>query len=203
MKKIGSEKKNILVAITGGIGSGKSTALTLLYEMGYFTISCDKITADLYKKRRIKKKLRELFPTAVSGKICLTIDKREIAKLVFSDKQLNNALTDTLTPLIFNESLRKASKQKGIVFVEVPLLFEKNYADKFDFVIVITREKLAKIESVMARSRLTKEEVLSRMSMQVDYDNLDLSNYLVIENKGDIEQLKKRLIKAVHTILEK
>ena len=203
MKNKIKTKKNILIAVTGGIGSGKSTALSILFDMGYPIISCDKITAELYKKRSIKKKIKRLFPTAVSGKFCLTVDKSEISKLVFNDKKLNDLLTDTLTPIIFEKSLKLASRKKGIVFIEVPLLFEKNYADKFDFVFVLTRDKSCKIKSVIKRSNLTEEQVLSRMSMQVDYDNLDLSNYLVIENKGDIEQLKKRLIKAVHTILEK
>ena len=197
------KKQNLLIAITGGIGSGKTTALSILNSLGYFTISCDKITADLYKKRAIKKIIKGLFPTAVSGKLFLKVDKKEISKIVFNDKILNDKLTDTLTPIIFNESIKIASRQKGIVFVEVPLLFEKNYVDKFDKVIVITREKQAKIQSVMARSNLTEQEVLSRISMQVDYDNLDMGDYIVIDNNGDLEQLKGRLIKAVHTILEK
>ena len=201
MDKI-KEKKNILIALTGGIGSGKSTALSLLKKMGYFTISCDKITADLYKKRWIKKQIKVLFPTTVSGKVCLKVDKSEIAKIVFTNKQLNQKLTDFLTPIIFNQSIKIASKNKGIVFIEVPLLFEKNYVDKFDFVFVVVREKTARIESVIKRNNLTEQEVLSRMAMQVDYDKIALSNYVVIENNSDVEQLKKRLIKAVHTILE-
>lgn len=202
MKNKANTKKNILIAVTGGIGSGKSTALSILLDMGYPIISCDKITAQLYKKRCIKKKIKNLFPTAVSGKICLSVNKSEISRLVFNDKKLNDLLTDTLTPTIFAKSLKLANKQKGIVFIEVPLLFEKNYTDKFDFIFVLTRDKSTKIKSVIKRSNLTEEQVLSRMAMQVDYDSLDLTNYIVIENNGDLQQLKKRLIEAVHTILE-
>ena len=76
-----------IIAITGGIGSGKSLASEFLRQAGYNVVSCDEITAELYKKRRVKKEIGKIFPSAVSGKCRIRIDKKEVAR------QVNSAAT--------------------------------------------------------------------------------------------------------------
>ena len=164
-----------LIAITGGIGSGKSLALNILNGAGYFTISCDQIVKDLYKTHKVKRLLKSLFPTAVSGEKRLTIDTKKIADITFFDKNKHKELTSTITPLVLEEVLKKASRKQGLIFVEVPLLFECGYQDKFDGVIVIQREINARIESVKKRSNLTKEQILARMTAKVYFYKIDLS----------------------------
>ena len=78
--------------------------------------------------------------------------------------------------------------------MEVPLLFECGYQDKFDGVIVIQREINARIESVKKRSNLTKEQILARITAQVDYSKIDLSNYKIIINDGDKIELEKSIL---------
>ena len=71
----------MIIGLTGGIGSGKSTALNALKEKGYSVISCDEITKELYKKRKILKVLRKEFPTAIKGKIFYTQFQFSTAKM--------------------------------------------------------------------------------------------------------------------------
>ena len=177
-------KKNKLIAITGGIGSGKTYALNVLKMAGYNVLSADQITFDLYQKRSVKKLLKKMFPTAVTGKCKLTVDKKEIADIAFSNKVKYEELTSTVTPLVLKEIKKRTKRLKGLVFVEVPLLFERGYQNEFDFVLVITRPLEERIESVKTRSKLNEKEILARVNAQVDYDKLDLSNYTVIENDG-------------------
>ncbi|MBQ7235810.1 MAG: dephospho-CoA kinase [Clostridia bacterium] len=187
-------QKNKLIALTGGIGSGKSLALATLKDAGYNTLSCDAITSDLYEKRKIKLILKKMFPTAVKGFFNPIIDRKEISKIAFNDKVKHAELTDTITPFVMQEVLRRASKIGGMVFVEVPLLFECGYQDEFDGVMVITRPKHERVKSVMARSNLTEEQVLARIKNQTDYDNFDLSKYMVIENTGNQTALKEKIL---------
>ena len=119
-------------ALTGGIGSGKSTALSIIHSAGFFTLTSDGIVSDLYKKNKIKRILKRLFPTAVKGFFCLKIDRAEIARIAFSNPDKHKALTDTITPLVLNEIIRRSNKIKSPVFVEVPLLFECGYEKYFD-----------------------------------------------------------------------
>ena len=186
-------KTKKLIAITGGIGSGKSFALSVLKKAGYPTLSCDQIVKELYQKRAIKRLLKKTFPSAVSGYFNLVVDKAEIARLTFNDKVKHAELTNAITPLVLKEIKKRTSKMQGLIFVEVPLLFECSYQDQFDGVLVIMRDKTARIESVKTRSNLTEEQIVARINKQVDYDKLDLSNYTVIKNNGDKESLLKTI----------
>ena len=187
----------MIIGLTGGIGSGKSTALNALKKEGYKVISCDEITKGLYKKRKILKTLRSEFPTAIKGKFFYKADKKEIARIIFSDKKKYAFLNEFLTKETFTLALNKAKKVKGTVIVEVPLLFESNVAHNFDKIIVITRAKEERIKSVKERSNLSEEEILSRIAKQIDYDNFDLTPYIVIKNDGTKEDLIAAVIKAV------
>ena len=183
-----------LIALTGGIGSGKSLALSALKEASYKTLSCDAITSELYEKRKIKLMLKKMFPTAVKGFFNPIIDRKEISRIVFGDKVKHAQLTATVTPMVMQEVLRRANKIGGTVFVEVPLLFECGYQDEFDGVMVITRPVNERVKSVISRSNLTEEQVLARIKNQTDYENFDLSKYMVIENVGNETALKEKVL---------
>ena len=190
----------MIIGLTGGIGSGKSTALRALKENGYETVSCDEITRDLYRCRKTLKRLKAEFPSAISGVFRLKADKKEIARIVFSDKEKHRFLTDLFTRETFKIAMRRAEKlvkNGGTVIVEVPLLLENDLQNAFDEIIVIARDKTARIESVKTRSALSDEEVSARLAAQVDYDALDLSAYTVIKNDGTKEDLAAAVLKAV------
>ena len=194
------KRNNVLVAITGGIGSGKSCALNLVKELGYPAFSCDEEVSALYKKRRVLSKLKKEFPTAINGKLFLSADKREIAKICFENEDKLAFLEKTLAFPALKSALKKAGKVKGIAFVEVPLLFECKAEGFFDKVIVITRDKTTRIESVKARSNLTEDEIAKRISRQIDYDAFDFKSAIVIENDGSTEDLKEKLKQAIEKI---
>ena len=191
------EKTKKLVAITGGIGSGKSLALSILKENGYLTLSCDKIVSDLYKERRVKVMLSQIFPDSVRGTTRLTLNKTVISQKVFNDKYLHKQLTDTITPLVMQRVLNIAKRTKQTLFVEVPLLFECGYEKHFNTVLVVVRQKRARIDAVKKRSNLTETQVLDRMNNQVNYEKLDLSNCIVLKNDGDKISFEKTLLSAV------
>ncbi|MBQ9734813.1 MAG: dephospho-CoA kinase [Clostridia bacterium] len=187
-------KKAKIIALTGGIGSGKTSALDVLSTAGYPVLSSDEIVHELYEKRSVKKLLKSIFPDAVKGFINLKIDKRRIAELAFSNKALHKKLTDTVTPLVLKEILRRTENANQNTFVEVPLLFECGYQDYFDGVLVITRDRAQRIESVKVRSNLTEQEIIARMNEQTDYDAFDLTPYTVINNDGDFSTLKEKVL---------
>lgn len=193
-------EKNIKIAITGGIGSGKSTVCDLIQSMGYTVISCDKITAELYENAKVLRGIKKLFPTAVKGLFKLKAQKAEIAKIIFSDKQKYDQLNDFIMPMIKEILFDRLNMHSGIVFAEVPLLYEANLKDEFDQVIVVTRDKEKRIKSVMERSLLTDTQVLLRMNMQINYDDINFSNEKIIENNGDLLNLKEKTVNLLNTL---
>ncbi len=180
-------KKNTIIALTGGIGSGKSATLKMLKEEGFNVISCDEITPEVYQMKTVQKKLIERFNTCSFS---------EIKKIAF-EKDNIEILTDIITPEIFKIAYKRAKKILGTVIMEVPLLFETNTQKYFDKVIVLTRNKTDRIQSVMTRSNLKKEEVEKRISKQFDYENNDLKDFIVIENSGTKQDLKEKILKVI------
>lgn len=185
--------KTIKIAVTGGIGSGKSLAIKALSDSGYSTVSCDEIAKNLYDKMEVRAKLKLLFPNAVSKDLSF-VDRKAISDEVFCDKAKLKALNDLTHPLIVKEAIELAETNGGLNFIEVPLLFEGGFEKLFDGVLVVKRSKEKRIESVKLRSSLSEEEIVARMNNQVDYDNLDLSETTVIFNDGSPDELKQTVL---------
>ena len=185
-----------LIALTGGIGSGKSCALEIIQALGYKTLSSDAIVKELYENIEVRKLLKPLFPTAVSGEDFI-LDKKAISDIAFNDKSLHLALTELITPMVIAEIFKRTANESGLVFVEVPLLFECEFTDMFDGVLVIVRDIDERIKSVITRSNLTVEQVKARINNQFDYENSDLSSFTVIKNDGTKEMLKEKILLAI------
>ena len=186
-----------IIAITGGIGSGKSSAAKFLSEMGYPVFSCDEIYQEVILSLDYIEKVTNLFPECiVNGRI----DKKILAQIVFSDKSKLTRLNGIAHPLIMEKLFEKMYNcNQELVFAEVPLLFEGNYEDKFDSVIVIMRNKEKRIQSIISRDGITREQALDRINAQFDYDNSNERfkncNAILIENNGTIEELKTQIQK--------
>ena len=186
-----------IIAITGGIGSGKSSAAKFLSEMGYPVFSCDQIYQEVILSLDYIEKVTNLFPECiVNGRI----DKKILAQIVFTDKSKLTRLNGIAHPLIMEKLFEKMYNcNQELVFAEVPLLFEGNYEDKFDSVIVIMRNKEKRIQSIISRDGITREQALDRINAQFDYDNSNERfkncNAILIENNGTIEELETQIQK--------
>ena len=194
------------VAITGGIGSGKSTVCQYLKETGVPVFSCDEISKQLFEEPKYQKELLQLFPASETNGM---VDRKKLATIVFSNseqlKRLNAFSHEKIMEKLFCEmDATKAS----VSFAEVPLLFEGGYEIQFDCIIVVERSLEARIAAVCLRDGIEKDDVLKRIDSQWDYDSvahqkiMQRKNYFSIQNTGDENQLKISL-KAVLRDIEK
>ena len=188
------------IAITGGIGSGKSAVCRILKERGYPVFSCDEINRTLLSEKSYLDGLCALFPTCVKdGKL----QKTALAALVFSDKEALETLNAYAHPRI-SERLRRDMEGAGkTCFAEVPLLFESGMTDLFDGVIIVLRNKEERIRAVVARDGLTPEKAEARMKQQFDYDGPLPDGCLVIENNGDEAALREKVGEALKALKER
>ena len=155
------------IAITGGIGSGKSKALELLKELGYPTYSCDEIYKSIITTQEYVKQLNERFPTCVENG---EINRSKLASIIFDDPQKRKSLNAIAHPLILKSLFNAIElENSNIVFVEVPLLFEEKLENQFDKVIVINRKTNKRIEAIQARDNISQEEAEKRLRAQLDY----------------------------------
>lgn len=177
------------IAVTGGIGSGKSTVLKAFKEMGYPCFSCDEIYNAVFESADYKNSL-----VRALGCDILTdgrLDRKKISAIVFSDKNKLAALNAAAHPLIM-ERLYSEMDKYPLSFAEVPLLFESGRQDDFNKVIIVYRDKNARILSVMARDGCTRYEAERRIACQANYEKLLPLGYTVIYNDGDELSLKKK-----------
>ncbi|HSC93144.1 MAG TPA: dephospho-CoA kinase [Gaiellaceae bacterium] len=170
------------VAITGGIGAGKSEALKAFARHGAATISSDEIVHRLLREDEdVKRAIVERL-----GRVVLRqgqIDRSRVAKIVFRDRDKLTWLEELLHPLVSAAYLRWREQQTApVTATEVPLLFEAGSARNFDAVVVIT----APAEARRQRSALATDDRESRLIP--DEEKVARADYAYV-NDGTLEQL--------------
>ena len=196
-------KGRVLVAITGGIGSGKTTVSKLIEERGFKVFSCDEIYKEISKTEEYLKELKKVFPFCIDGNG--EFDRRALAEIVFNDAEKLKQLNALAHPIVLSELERKIKQEKGLVFCEVPLLFEGNLQDKFDYVLIVLRQLDLRVESIIKRDTTTAENALKRIENQFNYDDIKNppSNYLIIENKEGIGELQNQIDNLIQKLFVK
>lgn len=186
--------KKLKIAITGGIGTGKSVVSKLYRNKGYQVIEADKIAKEILgNDNNIKKQIINEFGTASysDGKP----NTKYLADKVFSDPVKVKRINSILHP----PTLRKIEalmsmglKKNNIVFVEAALIFEAHMEYMFDYILLLVSEDLLKIERIKQRSKISDKEILLRMENQLPDIIKKSKSDFIIENNSTIDELTKK-----------
>lgn len=175
-----------LIAITGGIGSGKSLLTDYFASLGYAVLSADEIYSDLLKDEYFVKGICDAVgvrAVLVNGRY--TLDRKAVAEKVFGNPAERKKLDDFTHDAIMSEMFSRANDCSGVVFCEVPLLFESGYDKYFDCVIVVFRNENERISSVVSRDNKSAELVKEIIKNQYDYSKLAENGHTIfVENNG-------------------
>ncbi len=185
------------IAVTGGIGSGKTAFCDIVRGMGFPVFSCDEINRELWSDEAYTAQLAAAFPACTTAG---AIDKRKLSQLVFSDEAARNKLDAIAHPAIMQRLLIHMNACPGASFAEVPLLFEGGYEKMFDAVIALRRSREARLRAVHERDGLTAEQTLSRMRSQFDPARLEEKNCLILENTGSRDDLAREAQRALELL---
>ncbi len=195
------------IAITGGIGSGKTTATRIIESMGYPVFSCDEIYKEILQEEDYVRAVEKVFHGVVQEGV---IDKRALGEIVFSDNVARKKLEGLAHPRIMQRLLENMKKcTSSYVFAEVPLLFEGKLDALFDDILVVMRNRNDRVDAICYRDGIAEETALQKIATQFDYDNLNnLSKLkgdkitLLFNDKG-IEDLKNELKNYIVDIQKK
>ena len=195
----------MIIGLTGGIGTGKSTVSRKLRERGYPVIDLDVISREVIEYPEVINELVRNFgieilesQNNISGK--KSISRNKLRQTVFKEEKKVSVLNSIMHPPIVEEMRRQVEnfkKNYKTVFVEVQLLFEAKLEKEFDLTVLVYADKKTQLERVLKRDGRKEEEVQQIINAQMDMtEKRRLSNY-IIENNGDSEILDLEIEKFI------
>jgi dephospho-CoA kinase len=191
----------LTIGLTGGIGSGKSTVMAILRELGAPIIDADRVGHAIYEPGG---PAYEEVVAAFGEQILApdgTVDRRKLGPIVFADTVALKRLNSIVHPKMFTRmqemigQLRRNGETRPIV-IEAAILIEANWQSLFDEIWLITASREHVVERIERERGLQREQTEARIRAQLPDEERRKHSSLVIDNNGTIEQLREKVIGA-------
>lgn len=186
------------IAITGTMASGKSVVSDMIRQ-SYPVFDSDSVAKEVYNEGNpCLDNIKSLFPSCFKDGL---FDKKEMANIVFHDKEELDKLQNIIYPYL-KEQLMLFFDTHELAFAEVPVLFENGFDKDFDKIIVVTCQKETAIRRCMEDRHYTYEEAISRLENQLDPSyQIERASY-VIYNDGTLKELEIKVKDVIERIEE-
>ncbi len=185
----------ILVGLTGGIGSGKSTVSAMLAERGAVVIDADAIVHQLQAPGEpVLASMVERFGPGILGADG-TLDRQAVADIVFTDTEALAALSAIVHPAVAAEIAQRMEAEATtdhVVVLDVPLLVESGRDDMAGLVVVDVDPDIA-VRRLMADRGMSETDARSRMARQASREERRARADQVVDNRGTIHELRRRV----------
>ncbi len=190
------------IALTGGIGTGKSTTIKILESQGYQILDADKIAHQLLQEHRFK--IAQHFGSEILEKDIL--NRKKLGVIVFQKANELKWLEDFLHPLIRECMLKKAcelEKNHQAYFLDIPLFFEVGGKKCYPVsrVVLIYASRALQIERLLERDKLKEAEILQRLACQMDIEQKRALSDYIIDNSSSLKDLNKQIERFLKTLL--
>lgn len=175
----------MIIGLTGGIGSGKSTVAKLFKAMGYPVYDSDYRAKVLYFLPEIKKQIIDLLgeDSYLDSK---QINREYISKKVFNNSDLLSKLNSIIHPAVENDFKKfcEENKHHKHIIKETALLFEAGIYKKVDKIILVSAPVTLRIKRVMERDNTSESEVIRRINNQMpDEEKIPISDFVIYNNE--------------------
>ena len=191
--------KKVVIGLTGGIGTGKSTVSQILKEKKFPVIDLDIISHEVIKFPKVVEKIVENFGKEVleyNNTGNWIVSREKLGRVIFGNREKRLILNSVMHPeilRIMREKILECKKENKIIFVEIQLLFEVQWEKEFDYILLVSAEKETQIKRILSRDKRSKEEALSIINSQMSLDEKKKRSDYVIENDGNIQDLEKKV----------
>lgn len=201
------ESVTLMVGLTGGIATGKSTVCGMFRELGLPIVDADALVHALLEPGgRAVAAVETAFGSAVLNDEG-GVDRARLAQIVFADETARKQLEQIVHPLVVDESQRRlrelaASSAHEIVLYDAALLIETNRHPQFHRLIVVTTTPEVQLERLMERNRLSADEAGARVRAQLPLARkVALADY-VIDNSGHWQETRRQVSEIHARLLE-
>lgn len=190
------------IAITGGIGTGKSSVSTILRLYGYTIVDADKVAHQVLNNNTSS--VVELFSESILGEDN-QIDRKKLGKIVFGDYRQKKKLEDLLHPKIRNEILSMANQLESYsqyYFLDIPLFFEVGGKKTYDVaeVLLIYAPNELQLKRIIARDGISQEDAIKRIEAQMDIEEKKLQSENIIKNTKGLKELQEEIEKFLQKL---
>ena len=195
----------LLVGLTGGMGSGKTTVGKLFQSLGAYVLDADEICRSLVEPE--KPAWREIIDLLGNGILRddQTLDRRKIADIVFNDPKKKKALEAILHPRVMEEEqaiYKDIVKDDpgALVIIDAALLIESENYRKVDKVIVIACDEETQLDRIMAKNTFSREDAQRRLQQQMPLEEkIKFADY-VIHNDSGLSELEEKVEALFHQL---
>jgi dephospho-CoA kinase len=195
--------QKLKIAITGGIGAGKSEVSKIISGLGYNVVIADIIAKDILSNdSEVKSLIINKFGSKayINGKP----DFEYLAKNIFSDEKKVEIINSIIHPRTIKNIISKMElylKKQCLAFMESALIFEAKREELFDYIIHVSSEDDKRIQRSLQSKGISADEVKKRMSHQLDEDTKKNKSDFIIDNNSTLEDLANKT-KFVVSLLE-
>jgi len=194
------------IAITGNIGSGKTTVCKIFESMDVPIFYADDEAKKLYLKENVKRKVKSIFGENVFKSNSVSFNK--LASIVFSNPELLKKLENIIYPELIKEFnlWLKENKDASYIIMENAVLFEKNFDVYFDNIITVTCPEKVRIDRILKRDNVKREDVIMRIKNQFSENEKIAKSTFIIVNDGikpvlpQIDRINREIIENYQKI---
>ena len=190
----------ILVGLTGGIGSGKSTVINYFKELGTTCYQADDEAKKLMNSDKgLIKKIKNSFGDSVY--INSKLDRKKLSAIVFTDKQKLELLNSIVHPYVNRhfDNYRKGLEDIYII-KEVAIIFEIGTQNKFDKIILVRAPKEDRVKRIINRDKCNRQDAINRINNQIaDDDKIDQCDFII--DNINLEEISNKVLKIHNSIL--
>ncbi len=195
----------MVIGLTGGIGTGKSTVSQILRNKGFSVIDLDVISHKVIEFPSVVEKIvrnfgKEVLENNNDGN--RTVSREKLGKIIFSNREKRFTLNSIMHPEILRimhkkilECESKNEKENKIIFVEIQLLFEVQWEKEFDYILLVAAKRDIQVRRVLERDKRSEKEAWDIINSQMSLDEKRGKSDFVIENDGNIDDLNREVDK--------
>lgn len=185
----------LIVGLTGGIGSGKTTVAKMFEKEGIPIYIADDRAKQIMDRADVVEAVQGIFKEDVkTGDV---LDRKKIREIVFHDKELLNKLNSIVHPEVRKDFEQWKEENDAFPFVikESAVLFENNLHKECDLVILVTAPEEVRVKRVMERDGVSSDNVKSIINNQMkDFDKIPLSDYVITNINKDLVKKEVKMI---------
>ncbi len=193
----------MIIGLTGGIASGKSTVSNILKKFEIFIVDADKIAKELGNRKDVIKEIQEKISQDILDDKN-NIDRIKLKNIVFSDKSKLEILNSIFHPKIKDElkKIKLNFSKNDIIIFDVPLLFETDIYKMCDKNILVYVDEEVQIKRLILRDKITRELAKKIIDSQMSLEEKKLKSDILVENNGTIAELEEKIKMIYKNILK-